>query len=113
MMNLEKIRAKIPGFEMDNFYVFDTINSLSFETEKDFLNGKEYKTVILILENNEYQVELKCIHTNFLRFQDTKTIKCFYISPMDFQGYELGDRENEEFRLHCYDIEIKRCEKLK
>ena len=79
MMNLEKIRAKISGFEMDNFYVFDTINSLSFETEKDFLNGKEY----------------------------------FYISPMDFQGYELGDRENEEFRLHCYDIEIKRCEKLK
>ena len=43
MMNLEKIRAKISGFEMDNFYVFDTINSLSFETEKDFLMEKNIK----------------------------------------------------------------------
>lgn len=112
-MNLEKIRVMIPGFKMEDFHIFDTVKSLSFETEKDFLNGKEYKTVLLVLENNEYQVEFKCVHTNFLRFQDTQLLKHFYISPMDFQGYELGDRENEDFRLYCYDVEIQRCEKLK
>lgn len=111
-MNLEKIRTVIPDFEMENFQIFDTITSLSFETEKDELTGKDYKNVSLVLENKENQVELKCLHTRLLRFQETKSIKNFYVSQLEHQGYELGEQGNEELKLYCDDIVIQRCEKL-
>lgn len=118
-MNLDKIKAFFPDFEMRNFNMFEQITSLKWKPVVTVDPWEEHKNLFLEMTSaDHYKILLECIDVDFLRFRGSGQVMGFYIKDMSVRGYEncakyeVGDYEEECIGFYCSDIVIKNLEKL-
>lgn len=118
-MNLDKMKAFFPDFQIGNFNMFDTISSLKWETVFDSDSWEEHKNLILEMTgSSNYKILLEFINVDSLRFQGNGQISGFYIKDMSVRGYEngskyeVGDYEEDEIEFYCSDVIIRNLEEI-
>ncbi len=117
-MNLDKIKAYFPDFQIGDFDMFDQIISLKWERIADNVTWEEYTSLKLKMTcPGNYTIGMEFIGVNSLYFQGNGQISGFYIKDMAVRGYEscskyeVGDYEEGDIRFYCSDIVILFFEK--
>lgn len=118
-MNLNRLKAFFPDFQLKDFSMFDKIISLKWEPIVDMEHWKEHNNLFLEMTGaDNYKILLECIDVVSLRFQGNGQVSGFYIKDMSVRGYEkcskyeVGDYEEECIGFYCSDIVIKSLESL-
>lgn len=113
-MDLEKIRAVFPDFQIGHFYMFHTITSLKWENIFECESGEEHKNLSLIMTCSDgYYIKLEFADVNAMCFRGNGQISGFYIKDMSGRGYEngsryeVGDYEENEISFYCSDVIVK------
>ncbi len=118
-MDLSVIKRLIPDFVIDNFIMFDQINSLKWEETLDDVSLEEHKMLVLEMTSiTDYSLTIRFVDVNSFRFEGNGQITGFYIKDMSANGYEgivkyeVGDFEENAIGFYCSDIVITKLEKI-